>query len=39
MASDDMQQLQQQMAAAMMRGDMAEYARLVAEIQKKAMGL
>lgn len=35
MASDDMQQ----MAAAMMRGDMAEYARLVAEIQKKAMGL
>ena len=36
---DTAEAMQQQMAAAMMRGDMAEYARLVAEIQKKAMGL
>lgn len=38
MGGDEMLELQQKMAAAMMSGNMEEYARLVAEMQKKMMG-
>lgn len=37
MKSEEVQQLQQQITAAMMRGDMAEYMRLATELQQKIL--
>lgn len=38
MGSDEMQELQQKMAAALMSGNMEEYSRLMTELQQKMMG-